>query len=345
MTCAEALPTVVGLTIGALASVFLGLAYGIDPLSLLLVIKKASFGSLFALEDTLSRAAPLLLTGLAAVIPARAGLIVLGADASLLLAALGVAVISLSTPTALGAIGIAMLLGIGAVIGAALMTLVGLLRHHRGVNEVISSLLFVFITIAIFNFLVENVLRSPAATSFPHTQAAPAALRIGKIPGFETHWGLLIGIAVCLMAGLFTSKTTLGFAARIVGGNIRAAQTLGIPVGAHIIWACAACGALAGLAGGLEVLAVHGHANAAIYGANFGFTGVLVAFLARYNPFMVIPAAVLIGALSAASGLVQRSFEAPGAFMLVVQGMVFVAILAAETLRRPIRARVWRMLS
>jgi ABC-type uncharacterized transport system permease subunit len=342
---AELFPTLIGLFAGAIFTAILGLAYGINPLELFMVIRKASFGSMFAIEDTLSRSGPLMLTGLAAVVPARAGLIVLGGDGSLVLAGLAVAFISVLIPQVPGMVGIVLLLALGSLVGAALMAAIGMLRHYRGVNEVISSLLIVFIVMAIFNFLIEGVLRDPASTSFPATLPVPDQFHIGTLPGFQANWGLAIGIVACLLASLLLGRTTYGFAARIVGGNVRAAQTLGLSVRFHIITACAICGALAGLAGGIEVLAVHGQASSALYRASYGFTGVLVAFLARYHPLGVIPAAILIGGLTAAGGLMQRSFDIPGAFMMVVQGLVFVSILAAETLRQPIRARLWRALA
>lgn len=150
---------------------------------------------------------------------------------------------------------------------------IGLLRHARGVNEVISSLLATFIIVAVFDFLIEGTLRDPSSTSFPATLPVPEQFRIGKIPGFEANWGLAIGIIGCLLAAIGLGRTNYGFSARIVGGNFRAAQTLGLSVGFHIVFACAMCGVLAGLAGAIEVLAVHGQASGALHRAGYGLTG------------------------------------------------------------------------
>lgn len=339
---AELLPTVVGLAVGAILTALLGLIFGINPFGLFSVIMKAAFGSVFALEDTLSRAGPLMLTGLAVIIPGRAGLIVLGGEASLVLGGLSVAILSSGLTGVPPILAIFLLLTLASLVGGVLMGLVGGLRHLRGVNEVISSLLLVYISIALYNFLIEGILRDPSSKNFPATRPIPEQFHIESILGFDANWGLLVGFAACFVAQFLLSRTTYGFASRIVGGNPRAAQTLGLSVGFHIVFSCLICGALAGLAGGIEVLAVHGQASGALYHASYGFTGVLVAFLARHHALGVIPAAILIGGIGAASGLVQRSFDVPGSFMLVVQGLVFVSVLAAETLRDPIRAKIWK---
>ena len=127
------------------------------------------------------------------------------------------------------------------------------------------------------------------------------------------------------------SRTTFGFAARITGGNIRAAQAQGLPVGRLILSCSALAGACAGLAGYFEVAAVQGRANASL-AAGYGFTGILVSFLARHNPYVIVPVAVLFGGLAAAGGLVQRRMGMPDATVLVLQGFIFVVLLASETL-------------
>ena len=130
--------------------------------------------------------------------------------------------------------------------------------------------------------------------------------------------------------------TTFGFAARIVGGNARAARMAGLPVGRMTVIVTALAGAAAGLAGMVEVAAVQGSANANI-AAGYGFTGILVAFLARQHPLAVIPVAILLGGIGASGGLLQRRLDLPDAAVLVLQGILFVALLAGEGLP-PLRA-------
>jgi general nucleoside transport system permease protein len=138
------------------------------------------------------------------------------------------------------------------------------------------------------------------------------------------------GIVACIISWLLIEKTRWGFAARIAGGNVRAAQIQGLAVGPLIVGFTALGGAFAGLAGMIEVAAVQGSANASL-AAGYGYTGILVAFLARQNPLAIVPVAILLGGIDAAGGLIQRRMDMPDATILVLQGMLFIIILFSET--------------
>ena len=140
------------------------------------------------------------------------------------------------------------------------------------------------------------------------------------------------GAVACVVAGLWLFGSTHGFATRVVGGNARAARLVGLPSHTIVITACALGGACAGLAGGIEVAAVHTSANASLI-VGLGYTGILVSFVARHNPFAVIPVAILFGGFGAAGSLLQRRLDLPDASVLVLQGFAFVLILACEALR------------
>ncbi|MGA8080099.1 MAG: ABC transporter permease, partial [Xanthobacteraceae bacterium] len=207
----------------------------------------------------------------------------------------------------------------------------GALRQYRGVNETISSLLLVYIALAILNFLVEGPMRDPASLNKPSTRSIGAANMIGNIPGTEVHWGLVFGIIAAVLSYILIYHTVFGFAARVAGGNIRAAKVVGLSVGKLILITCFLAGAAAGLAGMVEVAAVQGAANANL-AAGYGFTGILVAFLARQNPLAVIPVAVLLGGIGASDGLLQRRLDMPDASVLVLQGTIFLVVLASDSL-------------
>ena len=165
----------------------------------------------------------------------------------------------------------------------------------------------------------------------PSTLTLPESLRVGDIPGLDVHWGLAFGVLACIAAWVLIDRTTWGFAARIAGGNVRAAQVQGLPVGRLILGFTGLAGAFAGLAGLFEVTAIHGSANASL-AAGYGYTGILVAFLARHNPLLIIPVAILLAGFEASSGLIQRRMGLPDATVLVLQGFVFIAILMSESL-------------
>ena len=306
-------------------------AIGKSPLDLYWLVYTGAFGTWFSWQNTLLRAAPLLLVALCVALPARLGLVVIGGEGALVLGGLAAAAIAIPLQN-LPAIVILMFMAIaGMIMGAIWIGGVGALRAYRGVNETISSLLLAYIAIALFNHFVEGPLRDPASLNKPSTAHIGEGNLIGALPGMDVHWGLAIGAIACVLAWILMERTNLGFAARITGGNIRAARLQGLPVGRLIVAFCALGGAMAGLAGMIEVAAVHGRANGSLI-IGYGYTGILVAFLARQNALAVIPVAVLLGGIAAAGGLVQRRMGLPDATMLVFQGILFVVILLSETL-------------
>jgi simple sugar transport system permease protein len=219
----------------------------------------------------------------------------------------------------------------GMAAGGLWIALSGALRQYRGVNETISSLLLVYIALALLNHLVEGPLRDPSSLNKPSTREIGADNMIGSIPGTDIHWGFAFGIVAALLAYILIYHTAFGFAARVAGGNIRAAKVVGLAVGRLIVVTCFLAGAAAGLAGMVEVVAVQGRANANL-AVGYGFTGILVAFLARHNPLAIIPVAILLGGIGASGGLLQRRLGLPDASVLVLQGIIFVTVLASETL-------------
>src|SRR5690606_24212341 len=166
----------------------------------------------------------------------------------------------------------------------------------------------------------------------PSTLPLDETILLGAMPGYEVHWGLVWGALACIAVGVWLYGSTHGFATRVVGGNARSARLVGLPSNRLIITACALGGACAGLAGGIEVAAVHTAANASLIGG-LGYTGILVSFVARHNPLAVIPVAILFGGFGAAGSLLQRRLDLPDASVLLLQGFAFVLILASEALR------------
>jgi simple sugar transport system permease protein len=330
---AEAVLLPVGALTGALLlfGLFVWLG-GTSPVEAWTLLFKGAFGDWFSWQNSLQRAAPLMLTALCVALPARAGLVVIGGEGALVLGALACAALPYAVPLPGNVVGTALVLLAGALAGAAWIALAGVLRQWRGVNETISSLLLGYIAIALFKHFVEGALRDPGSLNKPSTRPLDEVMRIAGIAGSDVHWGLVWGLVLCVVAGLWLSFTTHGFAVRVVGGNARAARLVGLPSDRLIIVACALGGACAGLAGGIEVAAVHTSANASVI-AGLGYTGILVSFVARHNPWLIPPVALLFGGFGAAGSLLQRRLDLPDASVLVLQGFAFVLILASEALR------------
>ena len=304
-----------------------------------------AFGDSFSLQNTLLRAPPLMLTALCVALPARAGLTVIGGEGALIVGALACAALPYLWVPPQGSVGSALLLAAAAMAGAAWIALVAWLRQYRGVNETISSLLLAYVAVNVFKHLVEGPLRDPGSLNKPSTYALQESWLIGPIGTLDVHWGLAWGVGACLLSALWLSRTTHGFATRVVGGNAKAAGLVGLPAHRLVIVACCLGGAAAGLAGGIEVAAVHTSANASVM-AGLGYTGILVSFAARHQPLAIIPVAILLGGFGAAGSLLQRRLGLPDASVQVLLGFVFVLILAAEAARGRIRwshGREWWM--
>ena len=315
-----------------LFSVFL-LLLGKSPVQFFQLVWTGGFGSAFSIQNTLQRSAPIILTALAFAIPAIIGLTMIGAEGALVLGGFVAAITALPLIAA-GAPPLVLLplaAAAAMVTGAALIMLVGWLRHARSVNETISSLLLTYIAIATMNFFVEGIFRDPASANKPSTMPWGKENMVGAIPGTDVHWGLVAGVVLAVALWLLMSRTTFGFAARVTGGNPRAARAQGLPVGSIILTCTALSGACAGLAGFFEVAAIHGQANASLV-AGYGFTGILVSFLARQNPLAIVPIAIVFGAIEASGGLIQRRMGLPDATSALLQGLIFVMLLASDAL-------------
>ena len=281
---------------------------GRNPIAIYQQMFRGSFGTWFSFQNTLLRSAPLMLTALATALPGRLGLVVLGGEGALVMGGLAAAVAGVA---ARGhgpwSVAVAMVSS-GALVGG------------------------IWIAIALLNHFVEGPLRDPASLNKPSTLPIGDDNMIGSLPGLDVHWGLAWGVGACLLGWFLMHRTLFGFSARVVGGNVRAALLNGLPVSRLIVLTTFLGGACAGVAGAMEVGAIHGTANASLV-AGYGYTGVLVAFIARQNAFAVIPVSIIIGGIGASGGLLQRGFDLPDATVNVLQGILFISILVAETLR------------
>jgi len=304
---------------------------GADPLSVYHSIYRAAFGSWYAFQNTLIRAAPIMLCALCTALPMRLGMIVIGNEGALVMGGLGTALIGTlwsSAPHYLALISMALA---GMLLGGLWIMAVGAMKLYRGVNEVISSLLMNYIAIAVLNHLVNGPMHDPSSLNKPSSYPIPEANQLGNIPGSRVHFGLIFGCVACLIAWVLIEHTTFGFKVRTIGGNLRAARIAGLAVGQVTLITCFLAGAAAGLAGMAEVAAVQGSANESL-AAGYGYAGILVAFVARQNGLGVLFISLLLGGILASGGMLQRVNHLSDATVLVFQGIVFLVILYSESL-------------
>jgi len=314
---------------------------GANPIGVYVSLYKAGFGSWYSWQNSLLRAAPLMLCGLCTVLPARAGVLTVGNEGAFIVGGLAATAAGLATQTAPAAIMLTIMAVAGGLAGGVWIAFAAALQHYRGVNAVISSLLLNYLGLALLLQLVEGPMHDPGSLNFPASYAIPESHHLGVIPRTRIHLGLVFGAIACLLAWFLLERTVWGMKAKVTGGNARAAALVGLPLGRIILLAAFLGGACAGLAGMVEVAAVHGRASQSI-NAGYGYVGILVAFLARQSPLRVIWVSVLVGAMVASGGILQRAHDLPDATVAVLEGIVFVMILASESLygRIPLFQRV-----
>jgi len=319
---------------------------GSNPFAVYASIWKAAFGKWSTFQNTLVRAAPLMLSSLCTALPARLGLVIIGNEGALVMGGLGAILAGLFlsygsiipsaeqlvSPLGIPPVGVQIGMALaGLLLGGLWIMIAGALRHYRAVNETISSLLLNYIAIALLNHLVGGPIRDPSSLNKPSSFTLPAENMLGNIPDTRVHWGLVYGLIACVIAYILIQRTTFGFAARVAGGNIRAARIAGLPVGKLTLMITFLAGSCAGLAGMVEVAAVQGSANESL-NVGYGYGGILVAFAARHNPLAAILISILVGGILASGGILQRSHNLPDATVLIFQGLIFLCVLYSDSL-------------
>jgi general nucleoside transport system permease protein len=294
-------------------------------------IYRAGFGSWYSWQNSLLRAAPLMLCGLCTALPARAGIITVGNEGAFVMGGLAAAAAGLATQSAPPWVSLLSMAVAGIIAGGLWIALAAGLQHYRGVNAVISSLLMNYIAIAFMLQLVEGPMRDPHSLNFPATYPISPSHQLGRLFNSRIHMGLVFGVVASLLIWFLLERTVWGMKVKVVGGNSRTASLVGIPLGAVILTASFIGGGCAGLAGMVEVAAVHGRASHAI-AAGYGYAGILVAFLSRQSPLRIVIVSLILGAVIASGGSLQRDLDLPDASIAVFEGIVFLLILASETL-------------
>ncbi len=272
-----------------------------------------------------------MLTALCTALPARLGLIVIGNEGALVLGGVGAVLTGLAMPSAPPVLALISMMIAGMTVGGLWIALAGALHYGRGVNETISSLLMNYIAIALLNHLVNGPIRDPSSLNKPSSFPLPDSFMLPTLGESNVHCGIIFGVCACLIVWILMEHTTFGFKVRTIGGNIRAAKMAGLAVNRLGLITCFIGGAMAGLAGMVEVAAVQGRANESL-AAGYGYAGILVSFVARHRGLPIILVATLLGGILASGGILQRQFHLPDATILVFQGLVFVVILYSDSL-------------
>jgi ABC-type uncharacterized transport system permease subunit len=321
----------IAVTIAALgASALVLLAAGANPLLALGALAEGALGDGFAVADTLGKTSPLVLTGLAVAIAFRAGVWNIGAEGQLLVGALAATAAAVPLGGAPAPVALVAALGAGSAAGAGWAAIAAGLRVRRNVSEVIATIMLNFVAIRLVGFAVHGPLMESAGR-YPQSEALAASARLPML-GAGMHAGVLIAALLVPITWFVLHRTALGFRWRATGNNAEAARLAGLAPANAIVSAMVASGALAGLAGAIEVTGVTGRLFEQFSGGQ-GYTAIAVALLARLNPIGVAASALFFGALAAGSGSMQRVAGVSAVFVAIVQALAILALLAADSPR------------
>jgi simple sugar transport system permease protein len=325
---------VVALLIGA---IILAIAGG-NPFAVYAHIARASFGSLGVFSDTLVKATPLIIVGLACAVAFRMRLWNIGAEGQFYLGAWGASAVVLTpllSPNTSRWLMIPAMLIAGMLAGALWGGIPGLLKARFGVNEIISTLMLNYIAIAWNNFFIFGVWSEGGfqmSATFPRTAWLPRlteyARSVRAFGGLTIHLGLLFALVAVVLVWALLKYSRWGYEIRLLGGNPRAAEYAGVPIARYTVLIMMLSGALAGLAGMSEISGVVHRLQGSI-SPGYGFTGIIVAWLAKLNPFAIVLVAILFGALILAGREIQ-----PSGIPRLLQGIVLVCLIASDFLLR-----------
>jgi ABC-type uncharacterized transport system permease subunit len=307
---------------GAIAFLALtGIAFGHPPIELLRTLIIGSIGSPFALQGTIVKSVPLLLTGLSVAVAFRAGVWNIGAEGQFIVGALA-------------AFAAARFGGIAAVLasmiaGALWASIASMLRFWRNAPEVLTTILLNFVGVHLLGYAVNGPLQERSG-QYPQSDAIPVQALLRPLGTTGVHAGMVIALAVCAALWFLLGRTAEGLRLRATGFNPGAAEWAGVNVNAQIARAMAISGAVAGLAGGIELLGVT-HRLFERFAAGYGYSGIAVALLAQLHPIGTLLSALFFGALQTGAGELQRTSNISAAVATFGQAVVILALIGLSS--------------
>jgi len=301
------------------------------------LLLQGGFGSVFALSETFTRAIPLILTGLAATVAFRARLFNIGAEGQLYAGALAaVAVGGLHGGTGFDQVPPALLFVLmllaAAVAGALLLLGPALMKARLGVDEVVTTLLLNFIVLLLVSMMLDGPMKDPGAMGWPQSVSLIGELELSKlIPQTRVHTGLLFGLTLAVAVWVLMRYTVLGFDIRALGANARAAAFAGVPVTRTVVLVALLSGALAGLAGAIEVAGRTSYVTLDM-SPGYGYSGIVIAMLAALHPLGVVLASVYVAGVLVGADSMSRAIGVPTYIADVIVAASLLSVLVATLL-------------
>ncbi|WP_313191996.1 ABC transporter permease [Shinella zoogloeoides] len=310
------------------------LTAGASPLSVFYLVARGAAGSQFALMETLTRATPLIFTGLAIAVAFRARLWNIGAEAQLYMG--GIVTVALGTGALpLPSFILIPVLMIAAMAAGALILLgPAILKTRFGVDEVVTTLLLNFIVLLFVSMLLDGVLKDPMGLGWPQSQKVIAEAQLPRlIQGKRLHYGFVIAVAAAAVVWVITKKTLLGYEMRAVGHNAEGARFVGIPINRVLMKTALLSGGLAALAGFSEVSGLKGNLTLDL-SPGYGYTGIVVAMLAMLNPLGVVASAIFVAGIFVGADAMSRAAKVPSYIADVMVATSLLTMVVAILLTR-----------
>ncbi len=312
------------------------LAAGRDPLRAYADTFTYTFGNPYGFSELLVRMIPLLLTAVAAALPARIGLINVGGEGQLYMGAWLASAGALAFPALPAGVFLPLMTVFGFIGGAAWAAIPGALRAKKLVSEIIATLLLNYVAPMIVSFFIFGPWRGAESSSYPQSPAFAEAARLPSFFNTRIHLGLLFAVAALFAYWLLVEKSRWGVQMRAIGGNPDAAERLGIPIVLYTIVVMAIGGGIAGLAGMGEVSAIQGRLRQGL-SPGYGFTGFLIAWLAGGNPAGIFLMAFLFAIITSVGDIMQITQGLPYAVVNILMALILFVVLGRRPIRRTSR--------
>ncbi|UCG00156.1 MAG: ABC transporter permease [Spirochaetaceae bacterium] len=322
------------LLVGFIAVGLVFAAKGVNPLFALWKILAGSFGSLYGISETITKAIPLILIGSGLTLAFRAKFWNIGAESQLLMGAIFATWIGLNLgPRLPGWLLIPLMFLAGFLGGAFWGILPALFKVRFGVNEVISTLMLNYVAAEFLNLLIVGPWKGATQQGFPYTDDLPASAMLPLIPGTRIHYVTLLVALICaLILFVMIYSTKFGYELRVVGENPEAARYAGINFFRTTVVLMIVSGGVAGLAGVGEAAGIHHHLTyPGVISAGYGFTAIIVAWLAKLNPLASIISALFFAGILVGGDAIQISLGLPAATVHVFNGILLFFLIMGDT--------------
>jgi len=314
----------------ALGLLAIDLISGIRPDIIFKSIVISAFGSIYGLSETLTKSIPLMLCGLGLSLAFRSSVWNIGAEGQLLMGAIGATWVALYImPNAPGPILIPVMFLVGAIFGGIWALIPAILKVKFNLNEIIVSLMMNYIAIELVNYLVYGPWKSPYEWGFPYSTKFPLSAQLPRISNTRIHYPtLIIAVILAVVFYIILNRSKFGYEIRVVGDNMEAARYAGLDISRVILLVLILSGGLAGLAGVGEVAGIHYRLRVASgISPGYGYTAVIVAWLGRLNPLLIIIVSFLFGGLLVGGDAIQVSLGLPGATINFINGLILTFLL------------------